>query len=98
MGVVFYEVSGNFTSQQIPELDQICSPEAQGSKLAVCSLFFPKDAELYYFMSTAAKAVLELHILHQLLHLMRRRSSRAPPRWFLSLGEGSYHQRIPGMS
>ncbi|KAF1477619.1 FERM domain-containing protein 3, partial [Megadyptes antipodes antipodes] len=50
---------------QIPEEAKVCSPEVQGSELAVCSPRCPKDLELHHFMVTAAQAALELHIPHQ---------------------------------
>ncbi|KAK4805791.1 hypothetical protein QYF61_000397, partial [Mycteria americana] len=54
-----------YSTKQIPEEAKVCSPEGQGSELAVCPPRCPKDLKFHYFMVTAAKAVLELHIPHQ---------------------------------
>ncbi|KAK4828058.1 hypothetical protein QYF61_023118 [Mycteria americana] len=54
-----------YSTKQIPEEAKVCSPEVQGSELAVHPPQCPKDLELHHFMVTAAKAALELHIPHQ---------------------------------
>ncbi|KAK4817448.1 hypothetical protein QYF61_015603 [Mycteria americana] len=56
-----------YSTKQIPEEAKVCSPEIQGSELAMHPPRCPKDLELHHFMVTAAKATLELHIPHQLL-------------------------------
>ncbi|GAB0180340.1 hypothetical protein GRJ2_000499300 [Grus japonensis] len=66
----FYYVKGMgfvlwYSTKQIPEEAKVCSPEVQGSELAVCPSRCPEDLELHHFMVTAAKAALELHIPHQ---------------------------------
>ncbi|KAK4832847.1 hypothetical protein QYF61_025867 [Mycteria americana] len=104
LGCIAPELGGDFipwySTKQIPEEAKVCSPEVQHSELSVRPYRCPKDPELHHFMVTAAKAALELHIPHQPLLVggnqgpAQHLSSLAP----LSLGEGSYHQRIPGSS
>ena len=53
----------------INEKAKVCSPEIQGCEFAVCPPHCPKDLELHYFMVTAVKAALELHIPQQQLHV-----------------------------
>jgi len=56
-----------YSTEQVPEEDEVCSPEAQDSELAVRPPLFPKDLDLHHCMVTAAKAAVELHIPHQTL-------------------------------
>ncbi|GAB0192653.1 hypothetical protein GRJ2_001730600 [Grus japonensis] len=51
--------------KHVHEEAKVCSPEVQGSELAVCPPHCPEDLELHHFMVTAAKAALELHIPYQ---------------------------------
>ena len=56
-----------YSTQQVPEAAIVCSPEVQGSELAVRPPHCPKDLEFHHFMVSAAKSALELHISHQTL-------------------------------
>ncbi|KAK4822002.1 hypothetical protein QYF61_006616 [Mycteria americana] len=68
----------------IPEEAKVCSPEVQGSELAVRPPQCPKDLELNHFTVTAAKAALELHIPHQPLLVGENKVQHSTsPRWLL---------------
>ncbi|KAJ7399009.1 hypothetical protein BTVI_119316 [Pitangus sulphuratus] len=54
-----------YSTKQIPEEVKVCSPEVQGTEVAVCTPCCPKDLKLYHSMFTAAQAALDLHIPHQ---------------------------------
>jgi len=64
-----------YSTEQVPK---VCSPEVQDSEFAVRPPLCPKDLELHYFMVTAAKAALELHIPHQSLLVGKKKVSIAP--------------------
>ncbi|KAM9634999.1 uncharacterized protein ACIBXB_015978 [Morphnus guianensis] len=73
-----------YSTKQIPEEAKLCSPEVQGSELAVRPPRHPKDLELHHFMVTEAKAALELHIPHQPLLVGENKVQHSPsPRWLL---------------
>ncbi|KAK4832223.1 hypothetical protein QYF61_021070 [Mycteria americana] len=73
-----------YSTKQIPEETKACSPEVQGSELAVCPPQCPKDLELHHFMVTAAKAALELHIPSEPLLVGENKVQHSTsPRWLL---------------
>ncbi|KAK4812888.1 LOW QUALITY PROTEIN: hypothetical protein QYF61_024244 [Mycteria americana] len=77
-----------YSTKQIPEEAKVCFPEDQGSELAVHPPRCRKDLELHHFMVTAAKAALELHILHQpLLGGEDKVQHSTSPHWLLCLLE-----------
>lgn len=55
----------SYFTKQIPEVAKVCSPEVQGRKLALHPPCCTKVLKLHHSMATAAKAVPELHLLHQ---------------------------------
>ncbi|KAK4832374.1 hypothetical protein QYF61_022229 [Mycteria americana] len=72
-----------YSTKQIPEEAKVCSPEAQGSELAVHPPQCPKDLELHSFMVTAAKAALpcllaELHALQLVIDIEGDTPSLSP--------------------
>ncbi|KAK4826701.1 hypothetical protein QYF61_010916 [Mycteria americana] len=82
----FAQVQGfiPWDSTKIPEEAKVCSPEVQGSELAVFPPRRPKDLKLHHFMVIAAKAALELHIPHQPLLVGENKVQHSTsPRWFL---------------
>ncbi|KAK4832092.1 hypothetical protein QYF61_020707 [Mycteria americana] len=73
-----------YSTKQIPEEVKVCSPEVQGSELALHPPQCPKDLELHHFMVTAAKAALELHIAHQPLLVGENKVQHSTsPHWLL---------------
>jgi len=66
-----------YSTKHIPEEAKVCSPEIQGSELALRPRC-PKDPELHHFMVTAAKAALELHIPHQPLLVGENKVQHSP--------------------
>ncbi|KAK4832975.1 hypothetical protein QYF61_026801 [Mycteria americana] len=54
-----------YSTKQIPEEAEVCSPEVQGSELAAHPPRCSKDLERHHFVVPAVKAALELHIPHQ---------------------------------
>ena len=72
------------SSKQIFEEAKVCSPEVQGSELALYPHCCPKDLELHHFMVTAAKAALELRIPHQPFLVGENKvQCSTSPRWLL---------------
>ncbi|KAK4821803.1 hypothetical protein QYF61_003832 [Mycteria americana] len=74
-----------YSTKQMPEEAKACSPDVQGSELAVRPPRCPKDLVLHHFMVTAAKAALELHIPHRRLLVGENKVQHSTsPCWLLS--------------
>ncbi|KAK4821804.1 hypothetical protein QYF61_003833 [Mycteria americana] len=74
-----------YSTKQMPEEVKACSPDVQGSELAVRPPRCPKDLVLHHFMVTAAKAALELHIPHRRLLVGENKVQHSTsPCWLLS--------------